>query len=390
MTHKTKLLFVSNLFPDKAEPFRGLDNATLLHHLSDDYEIRVLSPRPDLSIVPWGRVSRDVDHHFFPAYIRTRYLPKIGSRVNHRLMARALRPALEKLRHTFAFDIVLCSWVYPDGCAVAELAREMHFPFAVIAQGSDVHQYLQMPVRREIIVASMRGAGALITRSAELARMLAEAGVDGGKVHPVYNGVDFSVFHAADRTQARRELGLPPDARIVLFVGNFFEIKNPMLLVEAVAELHRDRAMEKVMFVAIGGGPLEKKVRKLAVKLGLGSNARFAGRMPASQVARHMQASDVLCLPSRHEGVPNVILEAFACGLPVVASRVGGIPEVLRHDFLGGMVESGNLESLVAELKKQLETPPETDLIAAYARTFSWTATAAEYEAILERARTRA
>jgi glycosyltransferase involved in cell wall biosynthesis len=294
---------------------------------------------------------------------------------------------MEKLRRNFAFDIVLCSWVYPDGCAVASLAGEMKFPFVVIAQGSDVHQYLQMPERRGIIVESMRGANAMITRSGELAQMLADAGVPKERIHTVYNGVDFSVFHHSDRTAARRELGLPPDARIVLFVGNFYTIKNPLLLAEAVADLHRDRTMDKLLLVMIGGGPLEKSARNQAGRSGIRDAVRFEGRKTPAQVARYMQAADVLCVPSRHEGVPNVILEAFACGIPVVASRVGGIPEVVRHDFLGNLVESENCTALADALRHRIAMLTDSDSIAAYARGFSWKATAVDCVAILERAR---
>ena len=100
-----------------------------------------------------------------------------------------------------------------------------------------------------------------------------------------------------------------------------------------------------------------------------------------------MQAADVLCLPSHHEGVPNVILESFACGLPVVASRVGGIPEVLKHDFLGSLAEPGDRDAFVEAIRRQLDAPTDRDAIAAYARVFSWTATAGEYDAIIERVR---
>ncbi len=387
VVQKPKLLFVSNLFPDHVENYRGLDNATLLHELAEQYDIRVISPRP--GFLPRRRMSRDLDQIFEPVYLTARYLPKIGSRINHRFMARALRPAMKKLRRTFAFDVVLCSWVYPDGCAIAGLAREMNFPFVVVAQGTDVHQYLLMPARRCIIVESMREAKAVITRSRELAEMLGEAGVLRERLHTVYNGVDFSTFRPADIQVARREIGVPPDARMVLFVGNFYEIKNPLLLVEAVAELRREPALKNLLLVLLGGGPLEKKARRLAVTLGQQKDVRFAGRTNAAGVARYMQAADLFCLPSRHEGVPNVVLESFACGLPLVASHVGGIPEVLRHDFLGCLVVPNDRAALVSALRERLQRPVDVDAIAAYARGFSWGAAAAEYVAIIERARSK-
>src|SRR5213075_2894096 len=98
--------------------------------------------------------------------------------------------------------------------------------------------------------------------------------------------------------------------------------------------------------VMIGDGPLAEKARQLAGRIGTRAQVVFAGRHDPASVARHMQAADVLALPSWNEGVPNVILEAFACGLPVVASRVGGIAEVLDQPALGTLVAAGNCDAL--------------------------------------------
>ena len=214
VSRKTKLLFVSNLFPDVEEPYRGLDNATLLHQLTTKFDIRVLSPRPGL---PFSRfpqkACRPEDRLFSPVYVQAPYIPKIGSRFNHVLMAGALRPALLALRGEFPFEVILGSWVYPDGCAISQLASEMKFPFVIVAQGSDVHQYLKNPVRRKIIARSMASASALITRSAELGHLLNRAGVAGEMIHTVYNGIDFSNFNPRDILQARQSLGLPEIGR---------------------------------------------------------------------------------------------------------------------------------------------------------------------------------
>ena len=385
---KSKLLFVSNLFPDADEPYRGLDNATLLHHLSEQYEIRVLSPRPTLPLTPFKtRRCREADEKFAPVYLPAPYVPKAGSHFNHTLMARALRPVMIALRGKFPFEAVFCSWVFPDGCAVAKLACESGLPFAVVAQGSDVHQYLNIPARKKIIVESMGHASALITRSGELGRLLNDAGIAKDKLHTIYNGIDFQVFQPGDRVQARRELGLPPEARIILFVGNFFEIKNPLLLVQAHAEFCRVQPTPECHLVMIGGGPLEGEIRALANSSGFGGQVVIAGRKTAGEVARAMQAADFLCLPSENEGVPNVILEAFACGLRVVASRVGGIPEVLSDDSLGRLAGRGSLPDLLDAFTELFACPPQRDAIRRHALYFSWERAAAQYDKILDQMR---
>ncbi len=381
-----KIAFVSNLFPDTSEPYRGLDNAVLLKELSRKCEVRVISPRP---VLPWKTFTkkepRPVDERFQPVYPRTFYVPKIGSRFNHLLFANAIREPLQSLKAKFPFDTILCSWAYPDGCAVARVAGEMKTPFTLIAQGSDVHAYLQNPVRRRLIVEAANQSGGMITRSGKLAELLGDAGVAKEKLHPIYNGVDLETFCPGNREEARRQLGLPLDAKIVLFVGNFYEVKNPLLLVRAHAALCQLEPDRKIQLVMIGAGHLSREARREADAGSFGNAVSLAGRRQPEEIARFMQAADLLCVPSDNEGVPNVILEAFACGLPVVSTRVGGIHEVLTENFLGRLVEKQNLPGLVSALQLALSNPAESSLIRNHALQFSWERTAAAYLKVLGR-----
>ena len=377
-----RLLFISNLFPDTREPYRGLDNATVLQHLNAQWDIRALALRPTLPFRSGAWTSRSEDSRMQPQFLATPYLPKIGSRWNHRLMARALRAPLREIHSRFPFDTVLSSWIYPDSCAVAQLSGEMGFPFVAIAQGSDVHQYLQHPVRRKIIAREMPGASAVITRSAELARLLGGAGLDPAGLHTIYNGVNRAIFRPAERAAARQALNLQQDVQIILFVGNFYPIKNPLLLIEAHSQVCDDNTLSRTKLIMLGDGPLAGNARALGDQLHFGPNVVLAGRKSAAEVARYMQAADVLCVPSVNEGVPNVVLEAFACGLPVVASRVGGIPEVHPGETCGRLVEP-RLATVAAALRAVLREPPPSGPIAEHGAQFTWERTAAEYHALL-------
>ena len=365
-----RIQFVSNLFPDAAQAQRGLDNATLLHELARNHTVRVLSPRPAFRWRPLQ--PRQEDEPLRPEYVPARYVPKLGGLFNDRLMSAAVCPHL----NSASFDVALVSWLFPDGCAVARLARRAAFPFVLIAQGSDVHQYLRSPLRRRSILRAVSAARAVITRSADLKRRLVEAGCEGPKIHPVYNGVDTGMFAPGDQAAARRSLGLPEKAKVILFAGNFFAIKNPRLLIEA----HRQLPGEPLLVMA-GAGPMEKELRAAA-----GARVLFPGRQTPSGIARHMRAADLFCLPSWNEGVPNVILEAFASGLPVVASKVGGIHEVLNAPELGSLVPAGNLEAFVSALQHWLAVPRQVAAIRRHGEQFTWPATARRYTEILEAA----
>ena len=377
-----RLLFLSNLFPTASEPQRGLDNAALLHALAPHFEIRVLSPRP---ILPWVRQTfsaRPEDAPLHPRWVRTAYLPKIGGPINHLLMSASLRDSFEQTLRDFRPDILLSSWIYPDSCAAIHLA-DGRVPLVAIAQGSDVHQYLKMPARRRAILKYLPHAAAVITRSHELSHLLEAAGFPPEKLHTIYNGVALDTFQPRDQTQARRESNLPEAARIILFAGNFYPVKNPLLLIQAIAQL--ETGTPPTLLVMAGGGPLEAPARELATRLGVTPRVIFAGRKTPPEIARLMNAADLLAVPSENEGVPNVILEAFASGLPVVASKVGGIPEVLDQDFLGLTAPPGDFLAFVAALREQLAAPRETAAIRRQAERFSWPAAASAYRQILLR-----
>ena len=368
-----RLLFFSNLFPTSLEPYRGLDNATVLHALAVGFDIRVLSPRPVLPWTPRAFTGRAEDSAFHPRWVPAAYIPKIGGPVNHLLMAGSVRKAFEESLRTFRPDVILSSWIYPDSCAAIRLAGG-RLPVVAIAQGSDVHQYLTMAGRRRVILKVLPRAARVVARSGELGRLLGGAGFSVEALDIVYNGVALDTYQPRDKDVARKELGLAELGKMVLFVGNFYAVKDPMLLIRAVGRLG-------VALVMAGGGPLEGECRELAGKVG--ARVHFMGRKAPGEIARLMNAADVLAIPSRNEGVPNVLLEAFASGLPVVASRVGGIPEVLDHGALGCLFPSGDLEGLVAALERQLAAPRDMAAIRRHGERFSWEVTAGKYREIL-------
>lgn len=385
-----RLLFVSNLFPDAGAPYRGLDNATVLHWLQRQHgwRIRVISPRPVLSPMRWisgsgSWICRDDDAEFQPVYVPVPYVPEVGNRLNHRLMALSLRAVTRRLQREFEFDLVLVSWLFPDGCAVAALARELRCPFVMITQGSDTHQYLTVRLRREAILSAVQQSRGVIARSRDLARRLQAAGAPSEKLHPIYNGVDTSVFRLLDSGECRRRLGVGSGHRILLFVGNFLEVKNPLLLVEAFAEARSRLKDDSLRLVMVGKGPLQEAVRQRAGALGVGDRVELTGGLRAAEIACWMNVAECLCLSSRNEGLPNVILEAFACGLPVLATNVGGISEVVVPDENGLLSPEGDREAFAASLVTMLTRSWDRSRVASQGGDRGWSPAASSYDLLL-------
>jgi len=382
-----KVLFVSNLFPDSVDPVRGRVNATLLRQMTEKAEVRVIGLRPSLPFIGrnFDRLKPcEEDASLKPVYRTVAYVPKIGSRVNHRLLAARAQATLHRVKYDFPYDVILCSWLYPDVCGIARLLRGLGRPMVGVSQGSDTHQYLKNNYRRKLIVRTVNVIGGVITRSRDIAQRLGEAGVKQEKIFPIYNGVNTEIFHSGDQLAARQELNLPADAKIITYVGNFLAIKNPLLLVRAHAALTRQYQDQPVHLVMIGGGPLDKNIETAVREQGTANVVHMVGQKTGSEVAKYMRAADVHCIPSDNEGVPNVAFEALACGKPVVATRVGGIPEIVDRDFLGALVPRRDEEGLTEALADHLKSPRAADRIAEHASQFSWGKTVDAYLEVLE------
>ena len=356
-----KVLFISNLFPDASEPRRGIHNARLIRRLAQRCELRIIAPRPRLIFTGKGadRQPCQEDAEFAKAFPAVRYVPKIGSFVNHKLFARDLRKAAAPIIAEFAPDLILCAWLYPDGCAAAELAKAHGIPLVLIAQGSDVHQYLEISGRQAPILAACKQAVVTMTRSRSLADRLQAAGIPETQVQTVYNGVDLATFRPALPGETAPER--PPGDYHILYVGNLYAIKNPNLLVAAHAQLD-----ERFALTIVGDGPLRGQDSE---------RLRYVGAQRPEMVASYMRHADLLVVPSNNEGLPNVIRESFASGTPVVATRVGGIPEILEDDSLGRLVPPRDPDAMAKAIAEFADVEVDRAAIRAHAEQFSWDAT---------------
>ena len=384
MPQRKRIAFASNLFPDAQQPYRGLDNATVLHQLEPDYDIRVAAPRPTLPMTPWQPPApRDIDQPFAPAYFRAPYIPKVGSHLNHHLMTRALRKAVGSLRETFEFDLLLASWLYPDGCAAVRVASELGVPAVLIAQGTDVHGYLKSSIRRPLILDAVNRAEATVTRSISLTDLLAEAGSPREKLHPIHNGADTTIFHPMDKMAMREELGITPEGPILLFVGNLLPVKNPLMLVDAWATACSDSKLA-LRLVMAGQGPLDSAIWKRAADHGLSDQLTLTGGIDSSTVARWMGAADLFCMTSHNEGLPNVVIESLACGLSILATDVGGIGELVDRDSRGSLSPPGDVEAYARKIVSLLAKGDQTDSSSSSAEEHSWSRCANQYRQVID------
>jgi len=201
-------------------------------------------------------------------------------------------------------------------------------------------------------------------------------------------GVDLDTFRPGNRRSARRRLGLPPNALVLLFVGRIQPLKGPDILLRAAARLLADDpGLRERLVVAVVGGPsgsglaAPESLQRLAGELGLGSTVRLQPPVPQQELVQWYRAADVTVVPSHNESFGLVAIESQACGTPVVAAQVGGLPTAVR-DGVSGVLVSGHDPVDYAQVLRGLIDQPFRrawmgEAATSHAARFGWSATAA-------------
>ena len=361
-----RILIVTSQFPVAGEPHRGRPLLQTIRALSTLAQVRVVSP-----IATYPRWAQPRSYLFRAApeeahpvpgcdveYVSYGALPLISRPFNGAACARALHRPLR----AFAPQLVLAYWLYPDAHGAMLAAAGAGLPLVAGARGSDlrVRDAISKRLTRPVVHAAAR----LLVVSEDLGRVATrDYGADPERVRVVPNGCDASVFHPADRARARESLGLAADSELVVYVGRLVREKGLGELVGAFRALQQLRP--RLQLALVGEGPMHAELREMCADFT--ARIHMPGAQSPAEVAAWMAASDLVTLPSYSEGHPNVLVEALACGRPVLATPVGGIPEVVDAGT-GVLVPARDGEALARGLVEVLQREWDE---AALARRFS-------------------
>lgn len=272
-------------------------------------------------------------------------------------------------------------FAYPDGVGVALAARALRLPYAVTVHGSDINVYATHWTLRWQIRRALTGADGVIAVSRDLeakVTRLTRGAVKRLRYIPCA-GFDPTVFFPRSPGEYRAGLGESREARIVVFVGQLVPVKGVDVLVEAWAMLCQRRLIgDADRLVVIGDGMCRADLERRVSVAGIGARVRFAGAIAQDEVSRWLAAATLLCLPSHNEGTPNVVVEALASGIPVVATRVGGVPEIVVDGVNGLLLAPGRSDVLADSLADALSRSWDRVRIAGSVKHLTWQAIAAE------------
>lgn len=322
-----RILVVTSQFPIAGEATRGRPILQTVRELNRIAQVRVLSPvaryprwAMPRSYLYQAPAPADTASGIEVEYVSYPALPALSRPFNGWLCGRALRDQAR----AFAPDVILSWWLYPDAYGALQVARDLGLPLVAGARGSDIR--VRDAISRRLTRPVVRNAARLLVVSADLGRLaVKDYGADPSRVRVIANGCDANTFHLRDRADARRRCGVSDDAELVLYVGRLVAEKGLRELVQAMQELRKSRPRAEL--VLVGDGPLREELCALARDPA--QNLRLVGAQAAAEVAQWMAACNLLALPSYSEGHPNVLVEALACGRPVVSTPVGGVPEVV-------------------------------------------------------------
>lgn len=198
----------------------------------------------------------------------------------------------------------------------------------------------------------MKRAAFVVTKSEHLRERAIQMGISASKVRTIRNGCNPTVFHLGDRSAARAQLVIDDKAELVLFVGRLDTAKGIEELLQAFASLANRRPNLRLAFV--GDGPGGEHLRSKSKHLALENRISLNGACSSQQVAQWLAAANVLALPSYNEGYPNVVIEALSCGRPVIATKVGGILELVNEES-GILIAPRDSRALAAAIEQSME-----------------------------------
>jgi teichuronic acid biosynthesis glycosyltransferase TuaC len=394
-----RILTFTSLFPTSLDPTYGIFIYQRSAHLArrPGNEVLVVSPVPWfprwLKLRRWSTASELpaqekigglTVHH--PRYF---LLPKISMPFHALLMFLGSFARVRKLHRSARIDCIDAHFVYPDGLAALLLGKILGVPVTVSARGTDINLYPSFKLIRPMIRWTLSQADSVIAVSSALREAVAKLGVNPDKIRVIPNGVDAQRFHLMDREEAKRKLNLPPENPLLVSVGALVPLKGHLTLIRAFARI-APRHPELKLYV-LGEGPLRSELESLVRELHLQDSVYLPGKRPNDELVQWFSAAEVSLLTSSREGWPNVVTESLACGTPVVATGVGGVPEILHSQDLGIVVDQ-TVESVVDGLERALSTKWDREAISKQTRARTWTTVAEEVEAVFSqqlRARSR-
>ena len=385
------VLVFSSLFPNKIQPNNAIfiKNRMAAVAKQRNYTVKVVAPVPyfpplplaDKLFIRWRHFTRIPKHEFLenleiwhPRYIVT---PKIGMSFYGLSMFLGTLPLLKKIYSDFPFDLIDGHYIYPDGLAAILAGRMFRVPVVLSARGTDINLYPQFPLIKKIIQYTLKKTNKCIAVCEDLKKIMMSLGIEDEKINVIPNGIDQEQFYRIEKSAARGKIGLPVRGKVLLAVGSLIERKGHHLLIDALGIMKKENRLSFVTYI-VGEGEWHDKLAIAIKRNNLDEYVFLQGQVDNKDLLYWYNAADLFFLGSSREGWPNVISESLACGVPVIATSVNGVPEIINSDDYGVVLKERTASYFAQEIPKAMNRSWDYDKIYQYGQSRTWDTVAAE------------
>jgi len=384
------ILVLTSLFPVPDNPQKGIFVYNVLKGMGGKVRFLVVCPVPRLLLSRRGTTA-EVWETFKEKTINT--LPNVDDiiYVDYPFLPRAFHPVFSsflyyRLKKVFFhliqkrnFDLLHSHFLFPEGVISAKLGKEFSIKTVCTVHGSDLHVMAHRFYWKPFLSYALNNFTGLIFVSHALKEKFLYQVLKGQKfknlnLAVIPNGfADWVIPYGAPTDELLIKKLRERKKKIILFVGNLIKIKRPEIAVEALAYVKK-RGYDAFLAI-IGKGPRESKIKAKAATLNLceGEDLILLGRVAHERVLFWMREADVLILTSDHEGLPSVVLESLSLGTPVVATAVGGIPEVVLDGVNGFLCRQNNPINVATLIIEALSRSWDKEKLKASVKEYSWT-----------------
>jgi teichuronic acid biosynthesis glycosyltransferase TuaC len=377
-----KLTIVTSYFPLREQPYRGRTAYKVALELRQWMDVETICPfaRYPKWLQPRNFPHWRIDPSYLPGGIQTTYLeypavPGLTRVTNGIVCAHLIEPFVRRAKP----DVLQSYFIYPDGYAAVRVGRKLGIPVVLVAIGSDLNR-IPDRISEHFTRRAVADASHVMTMGSHLRQQAVRLGANPNKITSYKNGCDTEIFHLRDRASCRSQLNIDSRAALVVYAGRLDMLKGLGELLEAAASLVPEYPTLRI--ACLGDGPALPILEERTRQLGIAANVIFTGACDSAAVACWLGACNVFALPSYAEGSPNVIIEALNCGRPVVATRVGGIPELFDREA-GILIPARDAGALAQAIVQALKKPwDEASIARRYRR--SWLDLAKEMIGVLE------
>ncbi len=351
--NRLQILSLTPIYPSESAPASGV---FVKHRLEAMYPLANIRL---LALDAWYTAPRrDVKLGGYPVLsVKFIYFPMILKQFDGYFAFRSVRGVIRGLHTEQRIEVIDAHFGYPTGVAAYMAGRALGIPVIITIRGCEIDQLRKPALKKQLINALNQCAG-VVAVSEAMKTAVVNAGVAEHQVKVIANAVDFTRFQPGNKSAARKQLGLSDSAKIIVTVAKLNSVKRLDVLAESFATLHRED--HQLKWVIVGGKDYDRqcpgRLERLLRERNLSTAVHMTGNVPPEMVPKWLHAADLFALASDREGSSNAVREALACGLPVVATRVGDNGELVIEGKNGMLVTPNHVNEMTHKLRQALST----------------------------------